>query len=362
MIIRFCFVLFLLLGSLSVQAQQRVSLLFAGDAMQHSAQIENARTSQGYDYESCFEIIKEEVESAGMAIVNLEVPLGGSPYTGYPQFCAPDAFAQALRNTGFDLFLTANNHCLDRRERGLERTIRQLDSLQVLHTGTYCSEKGRSRLHPLLLRKNGIRFAFLNYTYGTNGIQVRPPYIVNYMQQDEMLKDIDAAKRNGADVIIVCPHWGDEYYTLPNVRQRKLADSLIAAGAHLVIGTHPHVIQPIEAHRDSTGEIKAVVAYSLGNFISNMKTRETMGSIIFKVDIVKQGGRIYIESPRYALIFTQRPVHVPGKGFVVVPASRWVSKGDSIPASLLIPLSRFVQDSRRLFEQYNKGDITEYIF
>lgn len=360
--VRFCFFFFFIFGWLSAQNQQRISLLFAGDAMQHSAQIQNARTSWGYDYEPCFEQIKAEIESADLSIVNLEVPLGGAPYTGYPQFSAPDAFAQALHNAGFDLFLTANNHCLDRREKGLERTIRQLDSLQVLHTGTYCSEKERSRLHPLLLRKNGIRLAFLNYTYGTNGIQVRPPYIVNYIQTENILQDIEIAKKNGADVIVVCPHWGDEYHTLPNISQKKLADILVDAGAHLVIGAHPHVIQPIEARRDSIGEIKAVVAYSLGNFISNMKTRETMGSIIFRVDIVKDKDRICIESPRYALIFTQRPVHIPDKGFTVIPASRWLSEGDSIPASLSFPLNRFVQDSRALFKQHNKGNVTEYIF
>lgn len=359
---RFCFFFFFLFELLCAHAQQRISLLFAGDAMQHLAQIENARTLEGYNYEPCFEFIRTEIESADLAIVNLEVPLGGSPYTGYPQFSAPDAFAHALKNSGFDLFLTANNHCLDRREKGLERTIRQLDFLQVLHTGTYCSEKERTRLHPLLLRKNGIRFAFLNYTYGTNGIQVRPPYIVNYIQLDAMLRDIETAKKNDADVIVVCPHWGNEYRTLPNAGQKRLADALVAAGAHLVIGAHPHVIQPIEARKDSVGEIKAVVAYSLGNFISNMKTRETMGSIIFRVDIVKEEDRIRIEDPRYALIFTQRPVHVPDKGFAVIPASRWLSKEDSVPASLSFPLNRFVQDSRSLFKQHNKGNIAEYIF
>ncbi len=346
-----------------LRAQQRITLLFAGDAMQHLAQIEDARTPAGYDYDSCFVQVKEEIQSAGLAVVNLEVPLGGAPYSGYPQFCAPDAFAEALKESGFDLFLIANNHCLDRREKGLERTIRQLDSLSVFHTGTYCSARERQRLHPLLLRKNGIRLAFLNYTYGTNGIQVRPPYLVNYIHTETIVKDIEIAKKNGADVIIVCPHWGEEYRSLPNIAQKRLADTLVEAGAHLVIGAHPHVIQPIEARCDSLGRITSVIAYSLGNFISNMKTQTTMGSIIFKVDLVKNGTTdIRIENPRYALIFTRRPVHVPGGGFQVIPATRYLSEKDSVPSSLMIPLTRFVQDSRALFKQYNKGSVTEYSF
>lgn len=359
---RFYLLSLFFLVSVYIQAQQRITLLFAGDAMQHLAQIEDAQTPSGYNYDSCFVQVKNEIQSAGLAVVNLEAPLGGFPYSGYPQFCAPDAFAQALKKAGFDLFLTANNHCLDRREKGLERTIRQLDSLEVFRAGTYCSENECKRLHPLLLRKNGIRLAFLNYTYGTNGIQVRPPYIVNYIQFENILRDVETAKKNGADVIIVCPHWGDEYRTLPNVSQKKLADTLVDAGVHLIVGAHPHVVQPIDARLDSIGRIKSVVAYSLGNFISNMKTRTTMGSIVFKVDVVKDSSDIRIENPRYALIFTQRPVHVPEQGFTVLPAARWLAKGDSIPSSLSIPLTRFVQDTRKLFSQQNKGTVTEYEF
>lgn len=356
------FLFFILLFE-HIHAQQRITLLFVGDAMQHSAQIEAARTPYGYSYDSCFDQLKGEIESADLAVVNLEVPLGGFPYSGYPQFCAPDAYASALKQAGFDLFLTANNHCLDRREKGLDRTIKQLDSLKVFHTGTYCSEKEKSRLHPLLLRKNGIRIAFLNYTYGTNGIQVRPPYIVNYIQTEKIIHDIEVAKKNGADVIIVCPHWGDEYQNLPNFSQKRLAGALVDAGAHLIVGSHPHVIQPIEIRIDSVGRIKSVIAYSLGNFISNMKTRTTMGSIIFKVDVIKNDSdSIQIESPRYAFIFTQRPVHWPGRGFTVIPAVRSLTEVDSIPSSLAVPLTRFVKDSRSLFMKYNKGQITEYDF
>ena len=138
----------LLLGQTPVVPATEVSLLFAGDAMQHQAQIASARTSEGYDYSGCFELIAPEVSAADYAVVNLEAPTGGAPYTGYPCFSAPDEFPAALQQAGFDLFLTANNHCLDRQSRGARRTLQRLDTLGVDHIGTYESDRSLDRLKP----------------------------------------------------------------------------------------------------------------------------------------------------------------------------------------------------------------------
>ena len=155
------------------------SLYFAGDAMQHIAQIESAlQTDDTYSYKECFTYVKEQVSVANLAICNLEVTLGGKPYRGYPQFSAPDEFAAALKETGFDILLTANNHCLDRRNKGLIRTLDVLDSLGIAHVGTYRNQAERDSLYPYLATVNNITFAILNYTYGTNGIPVNPPCIV----------------------------------------------------------------------------------------------------------------------------------------------------------------------------------------
>lgn len=147
-----------LLYSVTLFAQERITLLFVGDLMQHQAQIDAARTSDGkYDYSPCFSQVKEQISRADIAIANLEVTLGGKPYHGYPSFSAPDEFLKTAKDAGFDIFLTANNHCLDRGKKGLERTIRMLDSLSVLHVGTYKNLSERKQHYPFsFYKKNSV--------------------------------------------------------------------------------------------------------------------------------------------------------------------------------------------------------------
>ncbi|MBO5933575.1 MAG: CapA family protein [Bacteroidaceae bacterium] len=252
------------------------SLYFAGDAMQHIAQIESAlQTDDTYSYKECFTYVKEQVSVANLAICNLEVTLGGKPYRGYPQFSAPDEFAAALKETGFDILLTANNHCLDRRNKGLIRTLDVLDSLGIAHVGTYRDQAERDSLYPYLATVNNITFAILNYTYGTNGIPVNPPCIVNLIDTAQILIDINKARSKKADVIIACMHWGDEYVLKQNKTQEQLTDWLIANGVNHIIGNHPHVIQPTELRKDKYNGGHHFIAYSLGNYISNMSARNT---------------------------------------------------------------------------------------
>lgn len=252
------------------------SLYFAGDAMQHIAQIESALQTDGtYSYKECFTYVKEQVSEANLAICNLEVTLGGEPYRGYPQFSAPDEFASALKDAGFDILLTANNHCLDRRNKGLIRTLDVLDSIGIAHVGTYRDSAERDSLYPYLTTVNNITFAILNYTYGTNGIPVNPPCIVNLIDTAQILIDINKARSKKADVIIACMHWGDEYVLKQNKTQEQLTDWLIANGVNHIIGNHPHVIQPTELRKDKYNSGHHFIAYSLGNYISNMSARNT---------------------------------------------------------------------------------------
>ena len=252
------------------------SLYFAGDAMQHIAQIESALQTDGtYSYKECFTYVKEEVSEANLAICNLEVTLGGEPYRGYPQFSAPDEFASALKDAGFDILLTANNHCLDRRNKGLIRTLDVLDSLGIAHVGTYRDSAERDSLYPYLTTVNNITFAILNYTYGTNGIPANPPCIVNLIDTAQILIDINKARAKKADVIIACMHWGDEYVLKQNKTQEQLTDWLIENGVDHIIGNHPHVIQPTELRKDKYNGGHHFIAYSLGNYISNMSARNT---------------------------------------------------------------------------------------
>ena len=190
--------------------------------MQHKAQIQSAKQGETYDYSPCFADITHEIASADYAVVNLESPIGGQPYTGYPCFSAPDEFPIALQNAGFDLFLTANNHCLDRYTRGAIRTLHILDSIGTDHIGTYDSKDSFERFYPFITSIKGIRIAFLNYTYGTNGFTPHSPLIVNYIDKEKIKKDIFRAKTLSADLIVACLHWGDEYQLLPNKRQGAL--------------------------------------------------------------------------------------------------------------------------------------------
>lgn len=345
---------------LPAESADTLRLLFVGDLMQHQGQINAARTATGgYDYSGCFEYIKEEVEQADFAIANLEVTLGGKPFTGYPAFSAPDEFLTGIHEAGFNVLVTANNHSLDRGRKGLERTIRLLDSLNIPHTGTYINAQEREKETPLLLEKNGFRLALLNYTYGTNGIPVTPPNIVNYIDTATIAKDIEASKALKPDLIITCMHWGIEYKSLPNKEQQLLADWLIRKGVNHVIGSHPHVVQPIEVRQDSVTNDKHLVAYSLGNFISNMSARGTDGGLMVRMEFVKDStATTRLNDCGYSLIWTARPVQSGKKNHQLLPIDL---PADSVPQNARNSLKIFRNDARTLFSKHNQG-IEEYFF
>lgn len=303
---------------------REATLLFAGDAMMHQGQIDAARQPDGsYRFDNCFTEVAPIIQEADYAIVNLETPLGGAPYSGYPCFCAPDSYAEALSDAGFDLMLTANNHTLDRRDRGLKRTIEQLDKRKIPHIGTYSSQAARDSILPFIADVNGFKIGMLNYTYGTNGIEIQGDVIVDYIDCERMARDIDQARQAGAEIIMVAIHWGNEYQLLPHSSQQKLADFLISHGVDLVIGGHPHVIQPMELRTDPISGKKSLVVYSLGNFISNMKTRDTRGGALAIAKLRRDSmGNAYIESASYRLLFT-KPGQVGKSNYTLHPAERF---------------------------------------
>lgn len=340
-------VLFITLASLT-QGLQEAELVFVGDAMQHKAQIDAARQTDGsYDYSECFSALSSYIQNADYAVVNLETPLGGRPYTGYPCFSAPEKYVDALADAGFDLFLTANNHTLDKLDRGLIRTLDSLDIRDVDHIGTYRNREERDSVMPFIRDVNGFKIGFINYTYGTNGITLKSDAVVDYIDRAKIKADIDSARAHGAEIIAACLHWGEEYNLLPNANQRSLADFLISQGVELIIGSHPHVIQPIEVLADSLGN-KTLVVYSLGNFISNMKTRDTRGGIAVKVKLKRDAkGKARLDQASYRLLFTIPPVD--GHNFRVVPAEAcdhpvWKVRSDA-----------FTESAERIFKKHNKN-------
>ncbi|WP_295731735.1 CapA family protein [uncultured Muribaculum sp.] len=333
----------------------QVTLVFAGDAMQHQAQIDAARRVGGkYDYSDCFREITPYITRADYAVVNLETPLGGAPFSGYPCFCAPDEYLDALKRAGFDMMLTANNHTLDRRDRGLKRTIDRLDLAGVDHLGTYRNKAERDSLLPLIRDVEGFRIAFLNYTYGTNGIKTQTDAVVDYIDRVLMLSDIEKARKAGAEIVTVCIHWGDEYSLLPNSSQRSLADFLVDSGADLVIGSHPHVIQPMEMRTDSLGR-RATVVYSLGNFISNMRTRDTRGGAMVRVRLSRDMfGRAVIDTADYRLFFTLPPLPSVAN-FRVIPVEAVCDESrNDIPSQWGVRCKEFIRSAESIFGKHNK--------
>lgn len=265
-----------------------LTLYFAGDVMQHQSQLDAAYDSgtRSYDYSRYFKEVRTEIRNATFAVCNLETTLAGKPYSGYPAFCSPTALAQELKDSGFDICLTANNHCLDRGSDGLARTLDALDGLGLKHLGTYRDSTARLREHPCFIDWNGWRIALLSYTYGTNGIKVRAPRVVNYIDTAAIVADISRARYLGADMIIACMHWGTEYRLQPDNSQLSTEKWLYSHGVDHIIGGHPHVIEPVTEYR-ADGKLAHLTVWSLGNYISGMKAPDTdrgLGITLFLAD------------------------------------------------------------------------------
>jgi poly-gamma-glutamate synthesis protein (capsule biosynthesis protein) len=279
------------------------------------------------------------------------------PYTGYPAFSAPDEYLIAIKDAGFDVLLTANNHCLDRGRNGLERTVLMLDSLRILCAGTYVNEAARTSRYPLLIEQNDFRISLLNYTYGTNGIRVKPPNVVNLIDKKIMERDIERAKAQQPDVIIVCIHWGEEYRLLPENYQRELADWMLSKGVTHIIGGHPHVVQPIEMLTDSVNHTHHLVVYSLGNFISNMSAPNTDGGLLVRLELEKDNVT-RVSDCKYAMVWTARPDADGTKNHTLFPVD---SPKNSFTQEQYTRMKHFVKVARSLFKKHNQG-IEEYFF
>ena len=341
-----------LTGAAAPGEPQRAELLFVGDAMQHQAQLDRAKELGGgnYDYSGCFTLIAPEITSADYAVCNLEVPLGGGPsYTGYPCFSAPDSYAVALKDAGFDMFLTANNHCLDRRDRAARRTISALDSLGIDHIGTYRDAAMRDSLVPFIKDIKGFKVGFLNYTYGTNGIEPTDGVEVALIDKERIDREIRKTREAGAEIIVAAMHWGVEYVLLQNRNQEDIADFLIDRGVDLIIGGHPHVIQPMKVVRNEKEGKDVLLVYSLGNFISNMKTADTRGGALVRATLERGAdGKARFKEASYDTFFSAKPVG--GRtNFTVIPS--WMP--EKIPAGQKAHWELFDRGAQRIFDAHN---------
>ncbi len=301
--------------------------------------IKSAETGPGqYDYNPCFKYVRPVLEAADLAIGNLELTLPGKgPYTGYPMFRSPDALAPALKTAGFDVLVTANNHSNDSHGAGVKNTLLVLKEHGFLHTGTFRDQRERSAFYPLMLYQKTFKIALLNYTYGTNGVPTEAPTIVNLIDTTQIRLDLEEARARKPHYIIALMHWGLEYQLQENAEQRALARFLIRHGADLVIGAHPHVVQPVKTERVTMpdGSVKeAVVVYSLGNFISNQRQPNTDGGILFQVDLLHRKGVPYAETGEYGYLPVWRYMHKKSNGQVsyhALPVDRLQRNPDLFP-------------------------------
>ena len=295
----------LLLFHILSSTAQEMSLLFLGDIMGHGPQIKSAWNDslKKYDYNEVFEPVEDIISSVDFAVANLEVTLAGPPFDGYPQFSSPDELAEACKNNGIDVLVTANNHSCDRGSMGILRTNRVLDSLEILHTGTFSNQQNRDSLNLLVLEKEGIRIGLLNYTYGTNGIPFHAPTYVNLLDSSLIKKDLKFARTKNLDKLIVFVHWGAEYQDQPNLYQKNFNQFFKRQGVDIVIGSHPHVVQPMHYIKNNDKEFLTV--YSLGNFVSNQRDFRKDGGVMFRCSIVKRD-KASISDKEYILTWVNK--------------------------------------------------------
>lgn len=268
-----------------------LTISFVGDLMCHSLQFKFAQVSHdSFDFKPDFREIKKYLTKADLTIGNLETTISGkeSRYSGYPLFNSPDEYLEALKDAGFDILLTANNHSLDRGKKGVLRTIDMIKNNGMESIGSYHSQQDRDSIRVFDI--NGIKIAILSYTYGLNGnyIAKNEKFLVNVIDTTLMKQDILNARNKYADVILVYFHFGDEYQREPNSFQKEIVKQAIDYGADFIIGSHPHVIQPVEYFSSNKNKIgNGLIAYSLGNFISNQRWRYSDAGVILNLTITK---------------------------------------------------------------------------
>lgn len=330
-----------------------ISFFFVGDLMGHEPMIKAAwdGNKNQYEYTHWFQFLSPILKNYDYSIGNLEVTLGGKPFKGYPQFSSPDAYAVGIQNAGFNFLITANNHSQDRGKAGLERTLYVLDSLKMPHTGTFKDTASRDNSYPYYFEVKNLKIAILNASYGTNGLSVVHPNVVNMMDSVMMKKDIAKAKSDGASFIIATMHWGNEYQRQESDEQRKWAQWLADQGVDAIIGMHPHVVEPMKMISSKKYPNKKIpVAYSLGNFISNQRERYKDGGIGVELKLKVKDGQISFSTWGYIPFWC----YLGGspRGYYAVPVSDFEKNPAKYNLSSVdqAKLETFAEDTRLLLK------------
>lgn len=337
------------------------TLTAIGDVMCHNTQYMDAyqKETDSYDFSYVFEDINRYLKTADMVVGSLETSFAGKDkgYSNYPKFNSPDQLAYDLKKLGVNVLSTAGNHCLDMGFDGLSRTIDVLNDADISHVGTYQTPEDRDTV--LFRYVKGVKIAFVNYTYGTNGIAIPSgkEFCVNLIDKELMKKDIAEAKLQGADVVVACMHWGTEYKTTATQEQTSLADFLFQNGVDVILGNHPHVLEPMEKRtvtlEDGTKK-EGFVIYALGNFICDQNAENTRNSIILNLKITKHvDGKVSVDGADYVSIYMYKENSSKLRKMKLLDIEKSIESYDvSVLNGVAPPFSKSLYDNLKL--QLNK--------
>lgn len=321
------------------------TLTALGDTLCHNTQYWDAYNSETkeYDFSYVYEDIKYYTKVADITVGSLETTFAGEDkgYSNYPTFNSPDSLATALKKIGVDVISLAGNHALDYGYSGICRTIEVLEHADISHLGTYKTAEDQEKL--LIKNVKGVKIAFINYTYGTNGISVPSgkEFCVNLIDKNLIKKQIDQAKSEGADMIVACMHWGTEYKTSANSEQKELTDYLFKNGVDIILGNHPHVLEPMEKKTITLddGTTKDVfVVYALGNFTADQRDEITRDSAILNLNITKNvDGNISINKVDYVPIYMYKNSNAKSHKFKILDIEKSIAKYESGDTSSISP-------------------------
>ncbi|MDU7166199.1 CapA family protein [Finegoldia magna] len=339
--------------------KKEITITCWGDYMNHITQIRQAKATN-YDFTDSFAVIKDIVRKSDLSVVNLETTIAKdtSDMSGYPEFATHENVIKALKDTGFDVVSTANNHAYDRRLKGIDRTIEIIEKYGLKRTGTFKQDESTN---PLIVDVKGIKVGFFSYSEMLNGYEKLMfnsgrDTAVNLIDMDKIKKDVDYLKKNHADVIMCYMHWGEEYSDYPNSYQKNTFKKLADMGVDLVIGSHPHTIQKSEVI-ENNGK-KSYCVYSLGNLVSDQ--RESYGQyygveigVYSDIKIEKIGDKTTVKSFENKPYYVDKYTDSVTTRYVVVPVKQVLNSEINYPRKdkIISKLNRANQHYEKIFNK-----------
>ena len=302
---------------------EEITLVAFGDNLLHMPVVNSGKQEDGtYNYSHLFTHLQPKIKNADIAVMGQETIFGGAElgYSGYPLFNSPSDMGDSLVTEGFDVILHASNHVLDKGVRGIENTLafwKQYPDVAILGINESVEKQSEVYIKDI----KGTKIAMLNYTYGANGFM--PPagkeYLIKFINEEKIQKDATLAENN-ADFTVAFLHWGTEYSIIPTTAQKELAQKMCAWGVDLIIGAHPHVIEPVEWIKADNGN-SCLVYYSLGNFVSRQKeTRNVLGAMA-DVTLTVSGDTVTISDAAFVPVVTH--YNSTSTEFAVYPLSEY---------------------------------------